>query len=293
MDTQAPNPIHKAVQEHYGSLAKDTPSCCEITSGAQEAENVLYPKELLADLPPDVANFTAGSGDPITLAALQPGETVLDLGSGGGLDCFLAAKQVGEKGRVIGVDMTPEMLDRARNAARRLGVQNVEFREAFLEQLPVDDQSIDVIISNCVINLSPNKSQVIREMYRTLKPGGRIAVSDIVTNHPIPKKVDENGNEDWSSCVSGALAQKEYIDELGKAGFVDIHIELNLELLEKSYKSGQLRIRSDKKLSWEEIVEDLRAWEEKERNMFIPHKITARKPTYNLAVDAGKGSSLS
>lgn len=287
MATQSSTPTHKAVQEHYGNLAKETGSVCEITSGAQEAENVLYPQELLADLPADVANFTAGSGDPITLAGLQPGEIVLDLGSGGGLDCFLAAKQVGENGKVIGVDMTPEMLARARSAAARLGVRNVEFREGFLENLPVDDNSIDVVISNCVINLSPDKSQVLREIARTLKPGGRIAVSDIVTNHPIPKNACES-DEDRGNCLPGALSGKEYIDELSKAGFVDIHLEPNLELLEKSYQNGQLRIRSGKKLSWEEVVEDLRTWEESERNMFIPHKITARKPTDSLPVPAGR-----
>ncbi len=121
--------------------------------------------ELLTSLPEDVANFSLGCGDPITVAALQPGETVLDLGSGGGLDCFLAAKQVGDSGHVIGVDMTPEMLDRARAAAARLGVTNVEFREGYLEKLPVEDASVDAVISNCVINLSPDKPQVFREIF--------------------------------------------------------------------------------------------------------------------------------
>lgn len=277
MPTQAITPIHKAVQEHYGNLAKEAGSCCEITAGTQEAQNVLYPQELLATLPPDVTNFTAGSGDPISLAKLKPGETVLDLGSGGGLDCFLAAKQVGESGRVIGVDMTPEMLARARSSATRLKMQNVEFREGFLESLPVDDASVDAIISNCVINLSPDKPQVFREMYRALKPGGRIAVSDIVTNHPLSEK-DRQDNEDWCDCVSGALAYKEYENELSKAGFVNIHLEPNIELLEKFYKSGQLSFRSNKKPSWEEFVEDIRNWEKHEESKFIPHKITAIKP---------------
>jgi SAM-dependent methyltransferase len=239
---------------------------------------------MLNDLPADIANFTAGSGDPITLAQLKPGETVLDLGSGGGLDCFLAARQVGASGRVIGVDMTPEMLARARSAAERLGVQNVEFREGFLESMPVDGGSVDVIISNCVINLSPDKPQVFREMYRVLrspdpksgKPGGRIAVSDIVTNRPISD--EERKKEDWCGCVSGALARGEYEAELGKAGFVDIRIEPDLSMVLKAIESGQVEVRSREKLSKEEILERVRNWESLEGNMFVPHSITARKP---------------
>jgi len=279
------SPIHKSVQEHYGNLAKQSGSCCEITSSAKEAENLLYPREMLAGLPDDVANFTAGSGDPITLARLQPGETVLDLGSGGGLDCFLAARQVGATGRVIGVDMTQEMLERARSAAKRMQAHNVEFREGFLESLPVDDASVDVIISNCVINLSPDKPQVFREMYRVLrspdpalgKPGGRIAVSDILTNRTIPAAALKD-NEDWCGCVSGAIPKKDYAAALEKAGFVDIRIEPDIKKVINAIETGQVEVRSNKKLSKEELLERIRDWESLEGSMFIPHMITARKP---------------
>jgi len=277
MTTQTPTPIHKAVQEHYGNVAKEAGSCCGPAAGAQKSENLLYPEELLTGLPADIASFTAGSGDPVSLAKLKPGETVLDLGSGGGLDCFLAARQVGANGRIIGVDMTPEMLERARSSAARLNIQNVEFREGFLENLPVDDNSMDVIISNCVINLSPDKPQVLREMYRTLKPGGRIAVSDIVTNRPLTEEARKN-NEDWCGCLSGALAHAEYKDELSKAGFVDIHIEPDMEMVKKAIESGQAEIRSSRKLSNEEMLEHVRNWEKLEGNMFVPHMISARKP---------------
>lgn len=277
MTTLTPSPTHKAVQEHYGSLAREAGSCCEITGGTKEAQNLLYPEELLAGLPSEIANFTAGSGDPITLAELKPGETVLDLGSGGGLDCFLAERQVGESGHVIGVDMTPEMLARARTSAARLNLQNVEFREGFLENLPVDDDSVDVIISNCVINLSPDKSQVLREMSRTLKPGGRIAISDIVTNHPIPEQALRD-SEDWCGCTSGALPYQTYISELEKAGFADIHLEPNLELIETARQRGEIRVESNCIPSKEEVLDHLRNWESIEGNLFVPYKISARKP---------------
>ena len=282
MTTQTPT--HKAVQEYYGNVAREAGSCCGSSSaastccgdstGSEKIQNDLYPAELLAALPAEVANFTAGSGDPISLAKLQPGETVLDLGSGGGLDCFLAARQVGANGSVIGVDMTPEMLVRARLNKARLNARNVEFREGFLEALPVDDDSIDVIISNCVINLSPDKAQVIREMLRVLKPGGRIAVSDMVANHPLPK--DAVKEEDWCGCTSGALTDKEYNQELSKAGFTDIRLEPNVETVMKAVDSG--RVRSPQNFSKIKLLVDLHQWEKCERTMVVPHKITARKP---------------
>jgi arsenite methyltransferase len=213
--THSTNPIHESVRDHYAAQALTKQSCC---SG-----NTLYPIELLTELPNDVASFSLGCGDPITMAKLKPGEIVLDLGSGGGLDCFLAAKQVGETGLVIGVDMTPEMLARARHTAIQLGLKNVEFREGYLENLPLVDNSVDVVLSNCVINLSPDKPQVFREIFRVLKPGGRLAVSDIVTNGPLPESVKKNMVA-WGACVAGALEVSEYTHGLIEAGFTDVAI---------------------------------------------------------------------
>src|SRR5512140_1781307 len=151
--TQDPDAVRQSVREHYAAQATAS-SCCGPDACCDGSSNKLYPAELLTELPADVTSFTLGCGDPITLAALTPGQTVLDLGSGGGLDCFLAARKVGDTGHVIGVDMTPEMIERARTTAKRLKVDNVEFRQGFMEELPVDTGTVDVVISNCVINLS-------------------------------------------------------------------------------------------------------------------------------------------
>jgi SAM-dependent methyltransferase len=215
--TQQTDPIRESVREHYAAQARAGSPCCG-------GSNELYPVSLLTEVPADVANFSLGCGNPIGVAALQPGETALDLGSGGGLDCFLAAKQVGESGHVIGVDMTAEMLERARAAASRLGVRNVEFREGYLESLPVEDASVDVVISNCVINLSPDKPQVFREVFRALKPGGRVAVSDIVTNGPLPEELQKDMAA-WGACVAGALDVAEYTTGLAEAGFTDVKVQ--------------------------------------------------------------------
>jgi len=178
---------------------------------------------MLANLPADVTGLSLGCGDPITLADLHPGDTVVDLGSGGGIDCFLAAKRVGGEGRIIGVDMTPEMIERARANAVKVGAGNVEFRMGQIEALPVQDATADAIISNCVINLSPDKPQVFREMFRALKPGGRVAVSDVVTSGPMPETL-QNNLEAWSACVSGAIPAEEYAEGLRDTGFVDVQV---------------------------------------------------------------------
>ena len=213
--------IKTSVREHYAELARKSSSCC----GPSDCGcNSLYPQELATQMPDDIANFSLGCGDPITIAGLQPGETVVDLGSGGGLDCFFAAQRVGMTGLVIGVDMTPEMLAKARANAARLGVTNVEFREGYIEQLPVADGEADVVISNCVINLSPDKPRVFREIYRALKQGGRVSISDIVTSGELPQKVKEN-MEEWSACVAGALDMNDYAAGLRDAGFVDVKVE--------------------------------------------------------------------
>lgn len=217
--------IRDEVQKFYADRAQVADSCC---GDGVSSENLLYEAELLSDLPDDVSGFSLGCGDPITLAELIPGEVVLDLGSGGGLDCFLAAKQVGGEGHVIGLDMTPEMLERATAAAERLGMDNVEFREGYLEKMPVDDNSVDVVISNCVINLSPDKPQVFAEMYRTLKPGGRVSVSDIVTIGELPEKVRQDMVA-WGACIAGALQVEEYIQGLVDAGFEEVNVTAKTE----------------------------------------------------------------
>lgn len=217
-----PTPIHDAVREHYAERIKSAASCCG-PGNCCTADNALYPTDLLATLPADATAISYGCGDPITLASLRPGQVVLDLGSGAGLDCFFAAKQVGETGHVIGVDMTPEMLEQARASAKRLGLSNVEFRQGFIEDLPVDSNSVDVVISNCVINLSPDKSKVFAEAFRVLKPGGKLAVSDIVTDGALPEAVKQSLSA-WAGCVAGAVEAQEYIGMMEAAGFTDISV---------------------------------------------------------------------
>jgi SAM-dependent methyltransferase len=231
-----PSTIHDSVRDYYADRARTSSPCCD-SGDCCDSGAALYNVDLLTDLPSDVSGFSLGCGDPITLAHLQPGETVLDLGSGGGLDCFLAARQVGPQGRVIGVDMTPEMLERARSVAARLGATNVEFRQGYLEALPVEDNSVDVVISNCVINLSPDKPQVFREIFRVLRKadpasgisasastGGRLSVSDIVTNGALPESV-QNSMAAWGACVAGALDVRDYERSLREAGFGTVRIE--------------------------------------------------------------------
>ena len=220
--TQTPTPIHDVVREHYAERIKSNASCCG-PSADSCSDSSLYPAELLATLPEGESAVSYGCGDPITLASLRPGQTVLDLGSGAGLDCFLAAKKVGATGHVIGVDMTPEMVARARSSAKRMNIENVEFRQGYLEDLPVDANSVDVIISNCVINLAPDKSKVFAEAFRVLKPGGKLAVSDIVTDGPLPEAVKQSLSA-WAGCVAGAVEAKDYVGMLEAVGFTDISI---------------------------------------------------------------------
>jgi SAM-dependent methyltransferase len=224
MSTLSPASIHATVREHYGEIARtrDTSTeCCG--PDACGCGSDLYSSGLIAELPSSVTELSLGCGDPVSLADIRPGDTVLDLGSGGGIDCFLAAKRAGPAGRVIGVDMTPEMLARARANAAKLNAANVEFRQGQIEDLPVEDESADVILSNCVINLSPDKPRVFREMFRTLRPGGRISVSDIVTKGPMSPMVAQDA-ESWSACVSGALDVQTYAEGLRVAGFADVRI---------------------------------------------------------------------
>ena len=221
--TQSPTPIHETVREHYAERIKSSASCCG-TDNCCSPESNLYPADLLTTVPSDVSSTSYGCGDPITLASLKPGQTVLDLGSGAGLDCLLAAQKVGPEGRVIGVDMTPEMIERAQANAKRVNATNVEFRQGYLEDLPVESSTVDVIISNCVINLSPDKEKVFNEAFRVLAPGGKLAVSDIVTDGELPEVV-RNSLSAWAGCVAGAVEAKEYIAMMEAVGFTDISIK--------------------------------------------------------------------
>lgn len=216
------SPIHETVREHYAERIKSSASCC--ADNCCSPENNLYPADLLTTLPTDISSTSYGCGDPITLASLKPGETVLDLGSGAGMDCLLASQKVGPEGRVIGVDMTPEMIERAQANAKRVNAANVEFRHGYLESLPVESNTVDVIISNCVINLSPDKEKVFNEAFRVLAPGGKLAVSDIVTDGELPEVV-RNSLSAWAGCVAGAVEAKEYISMMEAVGFTDISIK--------------------------------------------------------------------
>jgi len=210
--------IRNAVGKRYAEIARSGSSCC----GDQSLVQIGYKKQDLAVLPEE-ALMGLGCGNPVRLAGLREGETVVDLGSGGGIDVFLAARQVGPSGRVIGVDMTPEMLDRARKNAERLALTNVEFRQGLIEALPLHDSSVDVILSNCVINLAPDKGAVFREAFRVLKPGGRLVVSDMVAKGELPAEMRENP-ELWASCIGGALPEEEYLDTIQKAGFAAVEV---------------------------------------------------------------------
>ncbi|WP_103996680.1 arsenite methyltransferase [Paenibacillus sp. UNC499MF] len=202
-----------------------TESCCATPADFDAISAKLgYSGEELSAVP-EGANLGLGCGNPQAIAALKPGETVLDLGSGGGFDCFLASRQVGAAGRVIGVDMTPEMVTRARRNAEKGNFSNTSFRLGEIEHLPVGDSAVDVIISNCVINLSPDKQQVFREAFRVLKPGGRLAVSDIVTTAELPEEIRNDINDLHSGCISGASSIEDVERLLQNSGFTGISIE--------------------------------------------------------------------
>ncbi len=184
---------------------------------------MLYDNAEIAELPESVTAISLGCGNPTAIASLQPGQTVLDLGSGGGIDCFLAARQVGPEGHVIGLDMTTDMIRLARRNAKKLGLTNVEFRWGEIEEMPVADASVDVVISNCVINLSPDKPQVFREAYRVLKPGGHLAVSDMVFEVPVPEAL-RTDLDSWAGCVAGAWLEDDYLAAIRAAGFTDVTV---------------------------------------------------------------------
>lgn len=216
--------VRKAVRDRYGALALTPSSCCGSKTETMCGCSEIYPNAEIISLPSEAVAVSAGCGNPTAIANLKPGMTVVDLGSGGGIDCFLSAKKVGSKGKVYGIDATPEMIHRARRTAGENGYDNVEFRLGEIEHMPLDDQVADVVISNCVINLSPDKEQVFKEAFRVLKPGGKLAVSDIVLLKDLPVEVAKDLRA-WSECVSGAVSEKEYIGAMKKAGFGDIKVQ--------------------------------------------------------------------
>lgn len=226
MDSQK---IKKDIRDGYAEVAKRGSSCCGVISSCcgdspseKTSKAIGYTAEELSSIPDD-ANMGLGCGIPIAHANLQTGETVIDLGSGGGIDCFLAAKVVGEAGHVIGVDMTAEMVDKARQNAFDGKHHNVEFRLGEIEHLPVADNTADLITSNCVINLASDKAQVYSEAYRVLKPGGRFVVSDIVTSEPLPEWILESVRA-YTGCISGASLRDDYLKIIDEAGFKDVEI---------------------------------------------------------------------
>jgi ubiquinone/menaquinone biosynthesis C-methylase UbiE len=204
--------IKAAAKRHYGQLAKSKQSCCDSSCCTVDETDV--PSEALA--------ISASCGSPVAHATLREGEVVVDLGSGGGIDVFRASKIVGETGRVIGVDSTPEMLQKARDVAAKYDYKNIEFRQGEIEQLPLDDNSVDVVISNCVLNLVPDKPKAFREIYRVLKPNGRITISDMVANDQATKRKIASVDE-WAACIAGAVTTQEYRQLLTDAGFKNIN----------------------------------------------------------------------
>jgi arsenite methyltransferase len=228
MKSLDPNRVREQVQQHYGAIAEQAGSCCGTSGccdGAAAATPLGYTAGDLAAAP-EGSNLGLGCGNPTAIASLRPGEVVLDLGSGAGVDCFLAARAVGGKGRVIGVDMTPAMIAKARDNARRSGYANVEFRLGEIEALPVADASVDLIISNCVINLSPDKPHVFREAFRVLKSGGRLAIADIVATRPLSAASQAHLGS-ICACVGGAALIERVRAELSEAGFTRVEVVVN------------------------------------------------------------------
>ena len=246
--TRTNDEIRAEVSRSYGSRVQRTldegelivlnqsASCCAPAESTSEASccgdsevsdiqitNVarMYKDADVSNLPATVTDVAFGCGNPTAISALQPGETVLDLGSGGGIDCFLAAKMVGDFGWVYGVDMTPNMIALARKNQAKVGATNVEFRLGEIEHLPIDTDSVDVVISNCVINLSPDKDQVFREAFRALRPGGRLQVSDIVWTQPAPEAIKDD-MEQWAGCIAGAMLETDYLAAVRAAGFENV-----------------------------------------------------------------------
>jgi len=233
--------IKREVKKSYGQLAEEGSSCCPDYSCC----DIGYSLDEIKDLPRDISEFSLGCGNPIALASIREGEGVLDIGSGGGLDVFLASKKVGPEGKVIGLDMTEQMVKRARQNARDGNYNNVEFKLGEAEDIPVKDNSIDLVMSNCVINLAPNKEKVYREIHRVLKPGGRFVISDIVTEKELDESI-KNNPEKLVACVGGALTEKGYIDVIKKAGFKRVMILKKSSMIVSGVKVLSETIKGEK-----------------------------------------------
>ncbi|MGB7055044.1 MAG: arsenite methyltransferase [bacterium] len=257
------NEIKQIVRKSYAKAAKRA-SCCgprpKQESGCctdTKSKGIGYTTQELRSVP-EGSDLGLGCGNPVAIASLKSGDTVLDLGAGAGFDCFLAAKKVGQNGKVIGVDMTPEMIDKARENAQKANYRNVEFRLGEIEHLPVADNAIDVIISNCVINLAPSKHDVMKDAYRVLKPGGRIAISDLALRGELPKKIKDDIAA-YVSCVAGAIHIDDYKKAVQAAGFKDVKFTVNQaascsEQAEDKKAAAALKLTTDEFKSLSEVV---------------------------------------
>lgn len=234
--------IKREVKRRYGQLAKEGSSCCSDYSCC----DIGYSIEEIKDLPSDISEFSLGCGNPVALSDLRKGEVVLDIGSGGGLDAFLASKKVGPDGRVIGIDMTKELLEKAKQNARKGNYKNVEFKLGEAEDIPVKNDSIDLVMSNCVINLAPNKEKVYKEIYRILRLGGRFVISDLVTKEELDESIKHNP-EKLVACVGGALTEKGYIDAIKKAGFKKVKILKKSSMVVSGVKVLSETIKGEKR----------------------------------------------
>ena len=264
--------VREMVREGYSKIAKQESSCCSCGCGSvtSVSEQVGYTRDELKSVP-EGADLNLGCGNPVAMASLKEGEIVIDLGSGGGLDCFLAANKVGIKGKVIGVDMTAEMLDKARANCRKGKFTNVEFRLGEIENLPVANNTADVIISNCVINLSPNKQRVFEEVYRVLKPNGRLMISDMVLLKEIPEAIAKSV-EAYIGCIAGAEKRQDYLNHIKKAGFNKV------EIVEETKLPFEVLV-SD--ATAQQVIKQLKITKQKAKEIFdsvVSIKVTATKP---------------
>ena len=236
--------LQDVIKDRYGKIARGEVKFCCPTCGPTVTDQCLAVGYTEADLRlvPELAILGVGCGNPTALADLTEGQTVLDLGAGAGIDVFLAAKRVGEGGRVIGVDMTEDMVAKGRQLAREHGFDNVEFRLGYIEQLPLDSATVDVVISNCVINLTPDKLASFKEVYRVIKPGGRMLIADLVTEGPLPPDVRASAAA-WADCLAGAMAKEAYLDTIRRAGFADVAV-----VSESPYEAPEMDTRLQGKI---------------------------------------------